>query len=222
MAQVKNVSITPGGSSVTVINVSQNDVGRQIVFNVTDGSGWYDLTGLTVKLAGTKPSGLGFTVTATISGHTATIVTTQEMTEEYGNIACELKVTDGDNVKLGTMNMTLAVEKDPHPDNTTDGTRGEVITTITLLMRAAKKAAEDSEAWAVGQRNGVDVEMTDPTWNNNSKFYSEVIGQQAASAGYMYFDIIDGELIYSRTDNVDVDFYLLEGDLYVILDDDES
>lgn len=37
----------------------------------------------------------------------------------------------------------------------------------------AKQSAEDSEAWAVGQRNGVDVPSTDETYHNNSKYYSE-------------------------------------------------
>ena len=40
--------------------------------------------------------------------------------------------------------------------------------------------------------------------------------QAAASQGYMYFYIdSNGDLIYQRTDNVDVTFYLSDGDLYV-------
>lgn len=34
--------------------------------------------------------------------------------------------------------------------------------------------ALDSEAWAVGQRDGANVLDTDPTYNNNSKYYSQV------------------------------------------------
>ena len=34
--------------------------------------------------------------------------------------------------------------------------------------------ALDSEAWAVGQRDGASVLDTDPTYNNNSKYYSQV------------------------------------------------
>ena len=34
--------------------------------------------------------------------------------------------------------------------------------------------ALDSEAWAVGQRDGANVPDTDPTYNNNSKYYSQV------------------------------------------------
>jgi hypothetical protein len=221
MAQVKNVDITPvSGGPSQIINVSQNDVGREIIINVKDGADQFDLTGYTVKLAGRKPSGLGFTVTGTVEDHKAKIVTTKQMTDEYGSIACELKITDENDTVIGTANMILSVEKDPHPESTTDGTAPEVIDTITLILQKAQLAAEDSEAYAIGTRNGVPVGVDDPTFNNNSKFYSEVIGQEAATAGYMYFDIVDGELIYSRTDNVDVDFYLLDGDLYVNLDDE--
>ena len=40
--------------------------------------------------------------------------------------------------------------------------------------------------------------------------------QAAATQGYMYFYIdSNGDLIYQRTDNVDVTFYLSDGDLYV-------
>ena len=38
---------------------------------------------------------------------------------------------------------------------------------------AADDSAEDAEAWAVGQRNGTDVPSTDPTYHNNSKYWSE-------------------------------------------------
>lgn len=33
--------------------------------------------------------------------------------------------------------------------------------------------ASDSEAWAVGQRDGVDVPSTDPTYHNNAKWYKD-------------------------------------------------
>lgn len=38
----------------------------------------------------------------------------------------------------------------------------------------AKDYSNDSEAWAVGQRNGEDVSRGDVTFENNSKFYSDI------------------------------------------------
>lgn len=87
---------------------------------------------------------------------------------------------------------------------------------------AAKKAleaygeSEDAEAWAVGQRGGVDVAATDETYHNNSKFYSEVAEQAAASSGWINLYIDErGHLIYEKTDNVDLSFSLQNGHLIV-------
>lgn len=184
--ETRNVNITPGGQP-PIIHVSQNDVGRTITINVTDGTGWYDLTGCSAALAGIKPSGLGFTVNGTISGHTVTITTVKLMTAEYGNIACELKITKG-TTKIGTANIILAVEKDPHPENTTDGNVDELIPEITILVErieAAVAKAEvlfESEAWARGTRDGVPVDEEDPTYHNNSKYYKELAGGSASDA----------------------------------------
>lgn len=40
-------------------------------------------------------------------------------------------------------------------------------------QEAAEGSAEDSEAYAVGTRNGVDVESDDPAYENNAKYYAE-------------------------------------------------
>ena len=51
----------------------------------------------------------------------------------------------------------------------------------------AADSEEDAEAWAVGQRNGTDVPSTDPTYQNNSKYYSE---QSGTYWGYVH-DAVD-------------------------------
>lgn len=40
----------------------------------------------------------------------------------------------------------------------------------------ADARALDSEAWAIGERDGASVDENDPTYQNNSKFYSQVAG----------------------------------------------
>lgn len=68
--------------------------------------------------------------------------------------------------------------------------------------RSAEAAAGSAEAAATSERNAEDA--------------AERAEQSASKAGYMFFYIDDnGDLIYQRTDNVDVDFYLNDGDLYV-------
>lgn len=42
----------------------------------------------------------------------------------------------------------------------------------TGYIAQARDAAEDSEAWAVGQRSGTDVPATDETYHNNAKYWA--------------------------------------------------
>lgn len=80
----------------------------------------------------------------------------------------------------------------------------------------ANEHAEDSEAWAVGQRNGTDVEQSDETYHNNSKYYAEVAEQGASTGGFIQFHINNvGHLIYEKTANVDLAFSLRNGHLIV-------
>lgn len=67
---------------------------------------------------------------------------------------------------------------------------------------AAEGSAEDSEAWAVGQRDGTDVPSTDPTYHNNAKWYAEH-GATSSLAGLTDTDITsptDGQVLtYNST-----------------------
>ena len=51
-----------------------------------------------------------------------------------------------------------------------------------IQVGLAEGHAEDAEAWAVGQRNGVDVPDTDDTYHNNSEWYAIQSGNSADSA----------------------------------------
>lgn len=52
---------------------------------------------------------------------------------------------------------------------------------------SADDSAEDSEAWAVGQRDGQDVPATDETYHNNAKYWAEQ-ASQAAGGGVTSFN----------------------------------
>ena len=52
---------------------------------------------------------------------------------------------------------------------------------------SAENSSLDSEAWAVGQKNGTDVPNTDPRYHNNSKYYSE----QSATYWQHVHDAVD-------------------------------
>ena len=173
--------------------------------------------------------------------------------------------------------ITIPVRKRPAPDpSEPTPVQQDIITEAIAALNNAvtrtEESAEDAEAWAVGQRNGVDVEPEDETYENNAKYYAgnahesatnasgsatdagesasaaagsadsaagsadlaegyassasgsasdaaasedkaleyaERAEQAATTAGYLDVDIDEhGHLIYTRTDQVDVDFAL--------------
>lgn len=54
--------------------------------------------------------------------------------------------------------------------------------TVAQGVTDSKEYAEDSEAWAVGQRNGVDVPASDETYQNNAKYYANSASGSATRA----------------------------------------
>lgn len=50
------------------------------------------------------------------------------------------------------------------------------------VAEEAEESAENSEAWAVGKRNGVDVGPTDDTYQNNAKYYKSQAAASEANA----------------------------------------
>jgi len=58
--------------------------------------------------------------------------------------------------------------------STSETNAGNSETAAGNSAAAAAQSNEDAEAWATGKRNGVDVEPTDPTYHNNSKYFSDI------------------------------------------------
>ena len=139
--QTNNVNIKPK-SYLPEFHVSQNDVGRTLTAHLVSDEGDISIPiGATVTMAGTKPSGLGYTVTGTIDGSDVSFDTDAVMTDEPGRIVSEIRIVQGDTV-IGTTNVVLSVEPNPHPDDTTDGQREPLINEITALLHAIEEQAE--------------------------------------------------------------------------------
>ena len=121
-SQIVTVNLVPGLSTPAVVRVSQYDVGRPLTIRVFDGTGAASFgASVTATIVGTKPSGLGFSVSGTLVGNTVTLNTTLAMTQECGKIPVEIRFTQtGEDI--GTANFILSVEPSPHPEGTTDGT----------------------------------------------------------------------------------------------------
>ena len=146
MAQYKNVDIIPD-DSISRVHLSQNDVGRTLIFYLFEnGLSWSVPASSTIKIQGTKPSGFGFSVSCTYSGNAVTCVTTDEMTDEYGQIEAELVITSSDESQVfGTSNFILDIEKNPHPSSTEDGST-ETAIALTARVEALESAVSELEA----------------------------------------------------------------------------
>ena len=82
---------------------------------------------------------------------------------------------------------------------------------------ASATAAAQSEANASTSASTASAAATSASASASSAYADAERAEQAAGqSGYMFFYIDEnGDLRYQRTDNVDVDFYLNDGDLYV-------
>lgn len=180
--QTNNVNIKPK-SYLPEFHVSQNDVGRTLTAHLVSDDG--DVTipaGATVTMAGTKPSGLGYTVTGTIDGSNVSFDTDAVMTDEPGRIVSEIRIVQGDTL-IGTTNVVLSIEPNPHPDDTTDGRREPLINEITALLHAIEEQAEQVAD------NARAVEQAMDAWTNMTAEAETLPAGSEASASYS-----DGEL----------------------------
>ena len=140
MAQKINLDITPS-EFMPVLYYSQGDVGREFKIEIVSKDGYDIPSGATVTIQATKPSGLGFTVSGSIADNVVTIVSTAEMTDEYGRFPAELKVVSG-GTTLFTGNVLMIGKKNTHPEGTTDGSQETLIPELTVLVQRAESAAE--------------------------------------------------------------------------------
>ena len=102
-----------------------------------------------------------------------------------------------------------------------DAARAEAARTAAESAEANAEAsatsAAQSEANAAGSASTATAAATSASASAASAATNADRAEQAAGqSGYMFFYIDEnGDLRYQRTDNVDVDFYLNDGDLYV-------
>lgn len=145
--QTEKVNIEPK-SYLPVFRISQNDVGRTLKAHLVSDEGTITIpASATVTMAGIKPSGLGYTVTGTINGSDVTFETNATMTDEAGQIESEIRIVDGETL-IGTTNVVLNIEPNPHPDDTTDGQCEPLVNEITALLNQITAQADRTEEYS--------------------------------------------------------------------------
>ena len=107
-----------------------------------------------------------------------------------GRGVAEVRLTENDVIKK-TKDILTDVEKSlvlPNGEYLAPGWQNylnQIESDKNIVMQAVGQIGdnvEKSEAWATGQKNGQDVDPTDPTYHNNSKYYSEQAADSADAA----------------------------------------
>lgn len=165
-------------SAPVVVHCDQYDHGTgRLVIHLHNGASDYTPNG-TAIIQGIKPDQRGFAYDASLSGNVVTADLTEQMTAVDGPVYCQVVVTESTG-RTGTFIFMLAVQRSALPDDT------DLSDSDYQLIEEGIEAAKDSEAWAVGERDGVPVPATDPTYNNNSKYWAG-IASQYAQGGLIY------------------------------------
>lgn len=123
--------------------------------------------------------------TATEAAETATNAKTAaenaKAAAESAKSAAESAKTSAESAKTTAVNSAnTATNAKTAAESAKTSAESSASSAETSAQNAAQDA-EDAEAWAVGQRNGVDVPSTDPAYQNNAKYYKDLA--QAASGG---------------------------------------
>ena len=118
ITQTYNLNMIPD-KVLPVVNVSQYDSSRTIVFNLFDGEEEYIPTSVSVKIGTTTLSG-------TISGNSVSFLLPTSLTQNSGEVIGELI-----DVDMGSLNFILNVDSTPIYDwNTTDQTLNRALSIL--------------------------------------------------------------------------------------------
>lgn len=176
-SQTINLNLIPGGAE-PVLNVSQYDKGQTWTFNLYAGGQTFSIpSGSSVTIRGTKPDRKGFAYNCTYSDSVVTAIEQQQMTAVPGKVPTEIVITKG-NEMIGSANFILMVEKAALDDNA-DISSSELPAVIDL----AQKQVENAEAWARGTKNNVPVGSSEPQYQQNAYYWSEVARSYMGSYG---------------------------------------
>ncbi len=163
------------------------------------------------------------------------IITLQDGTKKYIDLSALITVyefrdsqtiqaiVENGNVSFEVINGSITEEKlEPN-----------FLANCRIEVALAEGYSRDSEAWAVGQREGVDVPDTDETYQNNSKYYSQqsansadnalitkgecediLVEVQAAASNFQFWvDFETGELMFENTSNYNFSINTTTGNL---------
>lgn len=186
---VSSASVPP------TLHMTQGDSNsRSIVAALFSGASPFNIpTGSSVMVRFGKPDGTGGLYDATESGahvvfagNTVTAPVAAQMLSVPGVVVAQIEVysaatEESQAYRLASFCFFVDVEKSAYPDDTIISSDyynilSESIQQALQYSQISQSSAKDAEAWAVGQRGGVDVPSTDPAYNNSAKYWAQNAG----------------------------------------------
>ena len=167
---------------------------RSIVAALFSGASPFNIpTGSSVMVRFGKPDGTGglYDVTESgahvvFAGNTVTAPVAAQMLSVPGVVVAQIEVysaaaEESPAYRLASFCFFVDVEKSAYPDDTIISSDyynilSESIQQALQYSQISQSSAKDAEAWAVGQRGGVDVPSTDPAYNNSAKYWAQNVG----------------------------------------------
>ena len=187
MTQVYKVQVSMNQASIvqTDLVFKQGDFGFDIAIEILD----FDLTGVTPQIVFRKPNGAVESTTLTLSGTTYTYTIVGTELDTPGNCICDIKLKNSTTQRISTASFMYTVEAD-----TLDGLNEHANSysdTIGQIWETLQDFSEDSEAWAVGTKNGVPVDTSEPQHANNAKWYADRADSDAQSSAQLYTQFVN-------------------------------
>ena len=186
---VSSASVPP------TLHMTQGDSNsRSIVAALFSGASPFNIpSGSSVMVRFGKPDGTGGLYDTTesgspvvFSGNTVTAPVAEQMLSVPGVVVAQIEVysaatEESPAYRLASFCFFVDVEKSAYPDDTIISSDyynilSESIQKALQYSQISQSSAKDAEAWAVGQRGGVDVPSTDPAYNNSAKYWAQNAG----------------------------------------------
>lgn len=187
MNQTYKVQVSMNQASIvqTDLVFKQGDFGFQIAIEILD----FDLTGVTPQIVFRKPTGAVESTSLTLSGTTYTYTIQGTELDTPGTCICDIKLKNSTTQRISTASFMYSVDAD-----TLDGLNEHASSysdTIEQIWTTLQDYSEDSEAWAVGTKNGVPVDSQAPQHANNAKWYATRADSDAQSSQQLYTKFVN-------------------------------
>ena len=161
------LSMNQSATVLTGMVFKQGDFGFQLEIEVMD----FDNTGTTPQIVFRKNQGAVESTDLTVVGNVYTYTLKGTELDTPGIGVCDLKLKNSTTQRISTASFQFEVIAD-----TLDGLAEETSSysdTIAQIAENIQGYADDSEAWAVGTKQGVPITSDDPQYHNNAKYYAE-------------------------------------------------